>query len=164
MSVNIRAARIADAPAIWELIRGLARYERMEPRLTGSAERLGADLFGGRFPLECRVAEEDGALLGYALFYPTYSTFRTQPMMWLEDLFVSPQARGSGLGRALLIAVAQAAVEKGCWRLDWNVLDWNQPSIRFYERLGARRHNADWFQFGLDEAGLRALTITSSNT
>jgi len=164
MSAIVRAARPADAGAIWELIRALAEYERMLPRVTGSAERLAADLFGGGTPLECLVAEQAGALLGYAIYYPTYSTFRTQPMMWLEDLFVLPAARGAGLGRALLAAVARAALERGCWRLDWNVLDWNEPSIRFYERLGARRHNADWYQYGFDEARLRELGVTSSNT
>jgi GNAT superfamily N-acetyltransferase len=164
MSANVRPARPADAAGIWELVRGLARYERMETRVTGSAERLAADLFGGSTPIGCLVAEEDGALVGYAIFYPTYSTFRTQPMMWLEDIFVLPEARGRGLGRALLVAVARAAMERGCWRLDWIVLDWNETSIQFYERLGARRHNTDWYQYGLDAAQLRGLCAPSSGT
>jgi GNAT superfamily N-acetyltransferase len=164
MSATIRPARPADATGIWELILALAAYEKMVPRVTGSAAQLAEDLFGGRLWLECLVAEEAGALKGYALFYPTYSSFRTQPMMWLEDLFVLPATRGRGVGRALLAAVAEAALARGCWRLDWNVLDWNEPSIRFYEHLGATRHNTDWYQFGLDEGRLKALVATSSTT
>ena len=164
MSAIVRPARREDAGAIWELILGLAQYEKMEARVTGSAARLAEDLFGPRPALNCLVAEEAGALIGYALFYPTYSSFRTQPMMWLEDLFVRPEARGRGMGRALLVEVARAALARSCWRLDWNVLDWNQPSIGFYEGLGARRHNPNWYQFGFSEAQLKALAATSRTT
>ena len=164
MSVRVCAARREDAAAIWALIQGLARYEKMEARVTGSAERIAADLFGDRVPIECLVADKGGALVGFAIYFPTYSTFRAQPMMWLEDLFVLPEARGLGVGRALMTELARIAVERGCWRLDWVVLDWNRPSIEFYEHLGARRQNLEWSQYGFDEARLRELAASSSTT
>jgi GNAT superfamily N-acetyltransferase len=146
------------------MMNALARYERLQEIVTGSREALGEHLFGPAPPLECLVCEDRGARIGYALFYPTYSSFRTRPLMWLEDLFVEQEHRGSGAGRALLEAVARRALERGCSRLDWNVLDWNEPSIRFYEALGAKRAKADWYQYGLEEAGLRSLLDTSRTT
>ena len=153
----IRAARPADLPAVWEMLLALAEYERLADRVSGSVEQLGEHLFADPRRLECIVADRGGELVGYALFYPTYSSFRTQPMMWLEDLFVRPEARGSGAGRALMAHLSALVLERGAWRLSWEVLDWNQPSIEFYEHAGARRSHPDWFTYALDEAGLRAL-------
>jgi len=160
----VRAARREDVPRVWELLLGLARYERLEPEVTGSAERLAAHLFGDHPMVECIVAEVERTLVGYALFYPTYSSFSTAPMMWLEDLYVVPERRGQGDGRALLAEVSRLALARGCRRLGWIVLEWNAPSIRFYEGLGAKRAGADWLQYGFDEAALAALAAPSRTT
>jgi GNAT superfamily N-acetyltransferase len=155
MSVTVRAARPHDVPAIWRLARELARYERLEPVFTTTAERLGAQLFGGQWPpLEGMVAEANGMLVGYALFYGRYSSFRGAPILWLEDIYVTGEARGTGAGRALFVAVAKVAHERGCTRMDWDVLDWNQLAIDFYERLGAKRAQHEWSTFTLDRADL----------
>ena len=156
-AVVVRAARPEDAPRIWELIRGLAVYERMEDRVTGTAGRLGGHLFGAGKIADCLVAEEGGRLAGFAIYYLVYSTFRTAPMMWLEDLFVEPARRGGGVGRALLHATAREAARRGCWRMSWAVLDWNRPAIGFYESLGARRDEGGWYVYQLDEAQLAAI-------
>ncbi|HTM56924.1 MAG TPA: GNAT family N-acetyltransferase [Candidatus Udaeobacter sp.] len=162
--MTVRPARPADLDRLWALTQVLAKYERLESRVTGSAERLGEHLFGSDTRIECLVAESAGRIVGSAIFFHTYSTFRTQPMMWLEDLIVLPDSRGTGAGRALMVELARIALERGCWRLDWVVLDWNRPSIEFYEHLGAERQNMDWYQYGLDEERLRALARTSSTT
>ena len=162
MSLVVRAARHEDVEAIWSLVNVLAAYEQLESRVTGSAERLAEHLFGERAAIECLIAEDDGRIVGSAIYFPTFSTFRAQPMMWLEDLIVLPEARGQGAGRALMVALAKIALERGCWRLDWVVLDWNRSSIDFYQHLGARRSHVDWFQYGLDEERLRSLATSSS--
>ena len=142
---------------MWALVRSLAAYERLEHRVTGSAERLASDLFAPRPLIECLVAEEAGTLAGYALFHPIYSSFRTEPMMWLEDLYVEPAHRGKGLGLELLLGVAKEAEARGCWRLSWAVLDGNQPSIRFYESFGAVRGEGGWHVYQFERPTLRAL-------
>ena len=156
--VEVRFAGPSDIDSIWEMLHALAVYEKLEPYLTGSAEALGRDLFGSNPKLECLVAERDRRLIGYALFFPTYSSFRTRGTMWLEDLFVKPEARGTGAGRALLARLSKLCLERGCYRLAWDVLDWNQSSIEFYERMGASRNPVSWFNYTLDQAGMRALT------
>ena len=153
----IRAAKPKDAKRVWELLQGLAVYEKLENRVTGSARQLARHLFGPRKLVECLVAEQDGKLIGYALHYLIYSSFRAQPMMWLEDLFVEPDRRGSGAGRALIRAVARKAARLGCWRLSWAVLEWNEPAIGFYENLGAERDEGGWYVYQFDEAKLRAI-------
>lgn len=153
----IRAARPEDVARVWELIRGLADYEKLEHRVTGSAERLAEHLFGARRLVSCLVAEEGAGLVGFAIHYLIYSTFRTQPMMWLEDLFVPPSHRGRGIGRALLLATAREAARLGCWRLSWAVLEWNEPAIGFYESLGATRDEGGWYVYQFEEAKLRAI-------
>jgi GNAT superfamily N-acetyltransferase len=161
---SVRAARREDVPRVWELLRGLAGYERLEPEVTGTPERLAEHLFGASPMVECLVAEVGAALVGYALFYPTYSSFQTAPMLWLEDLYVVPERRGRGDGRALLAELSKLALARGCRRLTWIALDWNAPSIRFYECLGARRAGAGWLQYGFDEAALEALALPSRST
>src|SRR5262249_5729293 len=137
--VTTRPIRVEDVSRVWEMIRGLAEYEQMTDLLTGSPERLHALLFDGPRAFFGQVAEApDGRLVGYALYHLTWSSFRTNPRMWLEDLFVEESARGSGAGEALVKAFVADALAHGCHRVDWNVLDWN-PARGFYESLGARR-------------------------
>jgi GNAT superfamily N-acetyltransferase len=161
---EVRAARPADVPRIWEMLRGLAVYERLEHEVSGSAERLAEHLFGPRPPVECLVAESGRGLVGYALFYPTYSSFRSAPTLWLEDLFVEADERGKGTGRRLLAAVARVALERGCRGLAWIVLDWNRPSITFYQRAGARSAEGGWLQYGLDRVGMQSLVESATPT
>lgn len=128
---------------IAELIRGLARFEKLEHEVNLTDERLAAGLFGPRPYAEAVLAEEDGRPVAFALFFHNFSTFLARPGIYLEDLFVLPDHRGHGIGRALLTHLARLAVERGCGRLEWAVLDWNSEAIGFYERLGARP-NQDW--------------------
>jgi GNAT superfamily N-acetyltransferase len=137
MTWTLRAATPADAGEIFRLIKALADYEKLSDEVTGSAEALREHLFGGRPYAEVIMAEVDGRTAGFALFLHDYSTFKTRPGIWVEDIFVEPELRGRGIGTALLARVARVAVERGCARLEWTVLDWNTPAIRFYERQGA---------------------------
>ena len=152
----IRASTQDDVPTIAALVRALAAYERLSHEVALHDARLREHLFGARPYAEALVADKDGAVVGFALFYHTYSTFLAQPGIWLEDLFVLPEHRRHGHGRALLAAVARVAVERGCARLEWSVLDWNEPAIAFYRSLGAH-DNADWTEYGLDGEALRSL-------
>ncbi len=141
--VSIRPAVRGDEEALFELVRALAVYERLESAVTGSAEALAEHLFGPRPVVEAILAERDGRAVGFALFFTTYSTFLTKPGLYLEDLFVSGSERRSGIGGALFSEVVRIAKERGSGRLEWAVLDWNAPAIAFYERMGARLL-ADW--------------------
>lgn len=134
----IRAATPADVPAIAQLIRELAEYERLTHTVVLTEADLQQHLFGERPYAEVLLAEEAGMIVGFALFFHNYSTFRGKPGIYLEDLFVIPSARGQGHGKALLRAIAQLAVERGCARVEWSVLNWNTPAIAFYQSLGAR--------------------------
>jgi GNAT superfamily N-acetyltransferase len=133
----IRAAAPADVPEILRLIRELAVYEKLEHMAVGTEATLRESLFGAQPAAEAILAEAGGRAVGFALYFTTFSTFLCKPGIHLEDLFVEPEHRGSGIGRALLRHLARLAVERGCGRLEWNVLDWNTPSIRFYESLGS---------------------------
>ena len=156
MTLRIRSGERSDVPLIAELIRGLARYERLEEEVTMTEARLDRALFGKRPYAETLIAEDDGKPVGFALFFHNFSTFLAQPGIYLEDLFVLPEHRGGGVGRALLVALARLAVERGCGRLEWAVLDWNRDAIRFYESLGAKP-NSDWEVYRLTGESLRAL-------
>ncbi len=156
MTLGIRPGELADVPLIAELIRGLARYEKLEQEVTMTEEKLTDTLFGERRYAETLIAEDDGEAVGFALFFHNFSTFLAQPGIYLEDLFVVPEHRGGGIGRALLERLAQLAVNRGCGRLEWAVLNWNQDAIRFYERLGAKP-NSDWTVYRLTGQPLRAL-------
>ena len=133
----IRPATIADTPAICELIRGLAEYERLTDKLDLDDDRLRAHLFGPRPVAEVLLAEEADEVVGFALFFPIFSTFLCKLGLYLEDLFVVPAHRGKGHGKALLTALARSAVQRDCGHLEWTVLRWNQPAIDFYQSLGA---------------------------
>lgn len=139
----IRPARPGDEASLFGLIRELARFAHLEPQLVGSAEALGHHLFGERSYAEALLAEAGGEAIGFALFFPTYSTFLTRPGLYLEDLFVRESHRGKGVGHALLSEVARIATQRGAGRLEWSVLDWNAKAITFYERFGARVHS-EW--------------------
>jgi GNAT superfamily N-acetyltransferase len=133
----IRPATPADVPMIAALIRGLAEYERLAHAVALDEARLHDHLFGPRPFAEVLLAEDGGSVVGFALFFHNYSTFLASPGIYLEDLFVKPPHRGMGHGKALLKALAKLAVERGCGRLEWSVLNWNEPSIQFYQALGA---------------------------
>ncbi|HVG61412.1 MAG TPA: GNAT family N-acetyltransferase [Hyalangium sp.] len=133
----IRPATPADIPAILQLIRALSDYEKLSDQVVVNEAQLHEHLFGPRPYAEVLLAEEAGRVVGYALFFHTYSTFLGRPSLYLEDLFVLPEQRGRGHGKGLLARLAQLAVERGCGRFEWMVLDWNTPAIQFYESLGA---------------------------
>jgi len=134
---TIRPATPADCAEILRLIRELAIYEKLEHMAAGTEEKLRECLFGPRPAAETLIAERAGRAVGFALFFTSFSTFLCKPGIYLEDLFVEPAHRGAGIGKALLRRLAALARERGCGRLEWRVLDWNEPSIRFYESLGA---------------------------
>ncbi len=136
-SLLIRPARREDVATIMNLIQALAAYEKLSEAVTGNAQALEDHLFGQTPYAEVLLAEWETAVVGFALFFPNYSTFLTQPGVYLEDLFVLADYRGKGLGRALLSHVAKIAHERGAGRLEWSVLDWNQNAIAFYEKMGA---------------------------
>lgn len=138
MSLVLRPAHASDVSVIRELIEGLADYERLRHECHATDALLHAALFGPRAYAEVVLAEWQGEVAGFALFFHNFSTFLARPGIYLEDLFVRPACRGHGIGQALLTHLARLAVERQCGRLEWSVLDWNVDAIRFYERLGAR--------------------------
>ena len=154
--MKIRPATEADLGTIEELIRALAEYERMADEVVMDARLLRKNLFGDRPYAEVLIAEVDGEPAGFALFFHNFSTFVGRPGIYLEDLFVKPEHRGTGLGRALLKRLAEIAVERECGRLEWAVLDWNEPAIGFYKKLGARP-NDEWTVFRLAGEALQEL-------
>ncbi|HWA26550.1 MAG TPA: GNAT family N-acetyltransferase [Lacunisphaera sp.] len=145
MSPVLRPARPADVPVILDLIRALADYEKLTDEVTATPAQLEQSLFpagGAAAAAHCVLAEADGVSAGFALYFFNYSTFLARPGLYLEDLFVRPEFRGRGLGKALLLHLAKLANQRGCGRMEWTVLDWNQPAIDFYESLGAKRMKA----------------------
>ncbi len=136
--LRLRAAEEADVPAIFELIGELADYERLRDQMVGRVEDLRRHLFSEPRFAQATMAEWDGQLAGFALYFFNYSTFLCQPGLYLEDLFVRPAYRGRGIGLALLNSLERRAIETGCGRFEWSVLDWNQPAIDFYLEFGAR--------------------------
>lgn len=156
----IREAIEADIPLILTLIRALAVYERLEHKVVATDEVLRQSLFGAWRYAETLIAEEDGTPVGFALFFHNFSTFIGRPGIYLEDLFVNPEARGRGYGKALLARLAAIAKKRNCGRLEGSVLDWNEPSINFYKALGAVPLD-DWTMFrvtgdALDELASQA--------
>lgn len=161
-AVLIRPARETDVPAILSLIEALADYERLRDQCVATEARLRETLFSARPAAEVLIAEDSGgSVAGFALFCGNYSTFLARPGIWLEDLFVRPEFRGQGLGRMLLAELARLAVDRGCGRVEWAVLDWNAPSIGFYESLGARGMT-EWTTFRLTGDDLTALAASTA--
>ena len=134
----LRAAEPRDGPAIVGLIRELADFEQLSHVVQATPEKLHPHLFGERPAAEAVVAEVQGQVVGFALYFTNFSTFLAQPGLYLEDLYVQPAHRGQGLGRALLQHLGALAVQRGCGRFEWSVLDWNRRAIEFYERMGAQ--------------------------
>jgi GNAT superfamily N-acetyltransferase len=161
MTVTIRPCIADDAVALANLIRELAVYERLQAYARATADDLRTHLFGPRPCAEAILAEAQGEPVGFALFFTTFSTFRGQPSLYLEDLFVREPFRGQGIGRALLASVAQRAVERGCGRLEWSVLDWNTPALGFYRALGARPLT-DWTVYRIDDEPLARLAAQAA--
>lgn len=155
-SVHIRPATPADVELIFALIRELAEYERAPDQVRGSPQLLAQALFGEHPSAEALIAELDGQPVGFALFHGSFSTWECRPGLWLEDLYVPPQHRRGGVGRALLAEVAALAVERGCSRLEWAALDWNEPALDFYAKLGAQRLD-DWVMHRFDGQVLEAV-------
>ncbi len=156
MTLSIRPATAADLPLIGQLIRDLAEYEKLAHEVRFDEAVLGAKLFGPRPYAEVVIGELHGEPQGFALFFHNFSTFEGRPGIYLEDLFVRPAARGAGLGKALLAHLAALAVERDCARLEWSVLDWNEPAIGFYRKLGARFMD-EWTVMRVDGAELAQL-------
>jgi GNAT superfamily N-acetyltransferase len=154
--VRVRPAEKDDVQLIFDLIRDLAVYEKLDHIFALSQDTIRDAIFAPRPSIEVLIGELDGKGVGLALFYPSYSTFLGRRGIFLEDLFVRPQARGHGVGKALLVALANVAVERDCARLEWYVLDWNTPSIAFYESLGASAMEG-WKIFRLPADGIRRL-------
>jgi GNAT superfamily N-acetyltransferase len=152
----IRAATPADLHTIVRLIRDLAEYEKLAHAVDLDEAKLRDHLFGPRPYAEVLLAEDAGAVVGFALFFHNYSTFRGKPGIYLEDLFVIPAARGRGFGKALLVELAKLAVARDCARVEWSVLNWNEPSINFYKALGAVPMD-EWTVYRLTDDALRKL-------
>jgi len=136
--LRISAGTVEDIPAVLELIQGLARYERLSHQVKATEARLGRHGFGPSPYFRTLISRRGPAVVGYALYFFTYSTFLARPTLYIEDLYVLPEQRGQGAGKAMLAALARIALQKKCGRMEWAVLDWNRPAIDFYKRLGAR--------------------------
>jgi GNAT superfamily N-acetyltransferase len=159
---RIRLATPSDIPLMHSLVHALAEFEREPHSVEITEEQLLRDGFGAHPYYECLIAEEDGVPAGFALYFPIYSTWQG-PSLHLEDLFVLPEVRGRGVGKALLNQVAAAAVKRGCARLQWDVLDWNQPAIDFYHSIGATMLG-DWRRMRMTGDALKALCAASEVT
>lgn len=159
-NLTIRPCRPGDAEALVAMIHELAVYEKLEEYAQATPDALRTHLFGARPAAEAIVAELEGAPVGFSLFFSTFSTFRGQPGLYIEDIFVREAYRNRGIGKALLATVAGIAVERGCGRVEWSVLDWNAPSIGFYRSLGAQPLD-EWTVYRLHEEPLARLAALS---
>jgi len=158
---EIRPARVEDVPVILGLIRELATYERAPAEVTATEEQLVDVLFGERPAAEVLLAFEGKSPVGFAVFFHNFSTWLGRPGLYLEDLFVKPEKRGKGYGRALLVALAKIACDRACGRMEWAVLDWNEPAIKFYRALGAKPQE-EWTVFRLTHDGIAELAKSES--
>ncbi len=154
----IRAAQPADLPVILQLVKELATYERVPDNAVATEADFHAALFGPDAVAGCQLAELDGRVVGMALWFRSFSTWLGKPGLWLEDLFVREEARGTGLGKALLVSLAQICVDNGWARFEWWVLDWNEPAQGFYRSIGARPED-EWTVWRLDGDALAALAV-----
>ena len=155
-SFNIVPAREQDVAVILEMIRALAEHEKLSDHVIATEEKIRSTLFGESPAAEVLLAWRGHECLGFAVFFRSYSTFLAQPGIYLEDLYVKPHARGSGIGFALLCRIAAIARDRGCGRIEWGVLNWNEPSIRFYKALGAVPMD-EWTKYRLTGEALQAL-------
>lgn len=160
MSITLRIAVESDVPVVLGFIEGLADYEKLRHACVATEDALRRTLFGERRYAEIIIAEHDGTPAGFALFFHNYSTFLAKPGIYLEDIFVLPAHRGAGIGKALLIELARVAVERDCGRLEWSVLDWNEPAIGFYKSLGAEPQD-EWTIFRVTGDALTKLAQTA---
>jgi GNAT superfamily N-acetyltransferase len=158
--LNIRPATSDDIPVILEFIRALAEYEREPQAAVATADDLLRDGFGSAPKYWCVIAEWNGEPAGFAFYFYNYSTWQGRPGLYLEDLFVHPEFRGKGIGKALLLHLAKVAVDENCSRFQWQVLDWNQPAIDFYESLGAKVMK-EWLTMRVEGEALRQLAATT---
>ena len=158
---EIRPARVEDVPLILELIRDLATYERAPKEVTATEEQLVAVLFGEKPVAEVLLAFERKSPVGFAVFFHNFSTWLGRPGLYLEDLFIKPEKRERGYGRALLVDLAKIALDRGCGRMEWAVLDWNEPAIKFYRSLGAKPME-EWTVFRLTRDGIAKLAQSES--
>ena len=158
--LRIAPASEADVPVILELIRGLAEYEKLSHKVTATEARLRETLFGAKPAAEVLLAYRDEECAGFAVFFTNYSTFLAQPGIFLEDLYVKPHLRGKGIGLALLKHLAGMAVKRGCGRMEWEVLDWNEPSIGFYKKLGAVAMD-EWTKYRLTGEAIERLAASA---
>jgi len=156
VEIKIRPATLEDAPLVCAFIRELAEYERLLADCVATPETVASTLFGPHARAFCDIAEAGGEPAGFALWFYSYSTFQAKHGIYLEDLYVRPQFRGHGLGRALLAHLAKRAIRENCGRFEWSVLDWNTPSIAFYEALGAKPVSG-WTRYRLDGEALATL-------
>lgn len=162
-ALEIRPTTEADVPVIVELIRALAEYERAPDAVVATEAGLREVLFGAKPGAEVLLALENGEAVGFAVYFHNFSTWLGRPGLYLEDLFVRPEKRGKGYGRALLERLARIAKERGCGRMEWAVLDWNDPAIQFYRKLGAKPMD-EWTVFRLTEDGIAELADSSSSS
>jgi GNAT superfamily N-acetyltransferase len=162
-AVSIAPATPDDVTLIVELIRELAVYEKLAHEAKAGADDIRECLFGGRRYAEALIARVDGAPVGFALFFHNYSTFTGRPGLWVEDVFVRPASRGQGTGKALFAAMARIALERRCARMEWSVLDWNEPAVRFYRAIGATAMS-EWTTQRLTGAALEGLAGTAPHS
>lgn len=155
MTTIIRSAGREDAPVIYEMIMALAVYEKAEEEVVTTPQEIEETLFGAGSKTEALICEIDGRVAGYAVFFTSYSTWVGRSGLYIEDLYISPDFRGRGAGKALIQSIAKMAVERRCARLEWSVLDWNQPAIDFYLSTGALPQS-EWVRYRLDGEALRA--------
>ena len=161
MGIEIRRATPGDVPIILTFIHELATYEKLSDHVVATEDDMHVALFGEHPVVEAVIASKDDEPVGYALFFPTFSTFLGRPGMYLEDIYVRPTARGFGIGRKVLEYLARVTVQRGWGRLEWSVLDWNAPSIAFYRKMGATAMD-EWTVFRLTGQALRTLALADS--
>ena len=154
--VEIRPATEADVPLLFDLILELAAYEKLAGEVSGDPDVLRRSLFEEKAAEALLLETADGEAVGYAIFFTTFSTFECQSGVWLEDIYVRPEHRRGGIGRAVMEHLAHLTLERGYVRLEWVALDWNEPALNFYDKLGARRLD-DWRMLRLEEDGIRRL-------
>ncbi|HEY9101938.1 GNAT family N-acetyltransferase [Chitinimonas sp.] len=161
MPLHIRPAVVTDAATILQFITELAIYEKAEDQVAATVETITSSLFGASSPAKALICEQGGVAIGFAVYFFSYSTWLAKPGLYLEDLYVSPQARGLGAGKYLLQYLAGIAVEQGCGRFEWSVLDWNEPAIGFYKSIGAAPQS-EWVRYRMEGEAIREFATTGN--